>query len=921
VSASGQERVKAALFEASALHGADREAFLGALDASEPEVAREVRSLLAERTHPGVSGRAVAEAAARALREGAALPDAGREIGPYRLIEIIGTGGMGAVYRAEQREPIRREVALKILLGGATLGRIAERFASERRALARMDHPGIARILDAGEDATGTSYIAMELVSGVPITRYARDRGLSREEILDLFVSVCRAIQHAHQKGIVHRDLKPSNVLVTEVDGRPMAKIIDFGIARIVEAEESAPPTLLTREGQVIGTLEYMSPEQAEGRSREVDTRADVYSLGVMLYELLAGALPYDLAGMSLAEAITAIQRDPPRPFRQTRMEGRRIDPDLETITRKALEKDPSRRYESVGALADDVERYRRAEPIVARPPSTTYQLRTMVRRNRAAVAVAGAVFVFLAVFAVTMAVLYAGQRREREHAESESRKAEAVNEFLQRMLASANPEEMGRDVTVREVMDQSLRTMETSLTAYPEVRATVEATLGKTYFSLGAWGLADSLVLAAYERMRSAKGERDPATIALLRERAHVASQRRAIPEADSLGRAALRLAVAVEGEKSLEAARCLSVLGEAWFESAPAKAESLLEIAIPIAADHGEDGVRVREDAMLALARAQLRLSRFDESESTFVQVLRSLERSAGARAPRTLDAKHGLSSLYLAKFRYPPARDLNVEVLDVLTSVYGPDHPMTAAASNDLAVVEIYLGSFARAESLEWRAVRTWRRTLGEEHTYVMSGYQNLGYIAHCRTQYEDAASWYRKAIALLHDSGSGDLANVTPYNNLVHVLCDQGRWRDAVPLAERLERVVSRREAAGGTHFGMHHAHTVCGWAFYDAGQFDRSERHWRWAHDYQAATLASGAPSNIEIANLALVQYRLGDRRGADERCRTAALGLAQSSPTSPHGRTTLRRLLRHFQETGADSFAQVCRVALDAMPR
>ena len=336
----------------------------------------------------------------------------GTRIGPYKLLQRIGEGGMGVVYMAEQEAPVRRKVALKVIKPGMDTGQVVARFEAERQALAMMDHPHIAKVFDAGATDAGRPYFVMELVGGVPITEYCDAHHLSPRERLELFVPVCRAIQHAHQKGIIHRDIKPSNVLVTLVDGRPTPKVIDFGVAKAVE-QRLTERSLFTQFGAVIGTLEYMSPEQAEMGGLDVDTRTDVFALGVLLYELLTGSTPLERARLRRAGYAEILRRikeeEPPRPSTRLSDSGeslpsiaanRRTEPsrlaslmrgELDWIAMRALEKDRTRRYETANALARDVERYLADESVEACPPSRSYRVRKFARRHRTALATATA--------------------------------------------------------------------------------------------------------------------------------------------------------------------------------------------------------------------------------------------------------------------------------------------------------------------------------------------------------------------------------------------------------------------------------------------------------------------------------------------------------------------------------------------------
>ena len=427
----------------------ERDAYLDAACAEDLGLRERVEALLAAHENPDSFLKDPVGNPAETIDYSPVREGPGAVIGRYKLREEIGKGGMGVVYVAEQEEPVRRKVALKIIKPGMDTSEVIARFEAERQALALMDHPNIAKVLDAGSTESGRPYFVMELVRGIPIAEYCDKKKLSIQERLDLFVRVCQAVQHAHQKGVIHRDIKPTNVLVADHDGKPVPKVIDFGVAKATN-RRLTERTIYTRFQQMIGTPMYMSPEQAEFSGLDVDTRSDIYSLGVLLYELLTGATPFDKEHFATAayDEIRRIIReeDPPKPSTKISVLGetatevsvaRQTDPkklhqvvrgDLDWIVMKAMEKDRTRRYDTAAAFAADVQRHIDDEPIEARPPSTSYRVSKFVRRNKGPVAAASALVVALAVgtVAVSAILVYALHKK---------REAEATLEDLKILL------------------------------------------------------------------------------------------------------------------------------------------------------------------------------------------------------------------------------------------------------------------------------------------------------------------------------------------------------------------------------------------------------------------------------------------------------------------------------------------------------
>ena len=560
------------------------------------------------------------------VRRGGAAPQVGEYPGlaieRYELVQEIGEGGFGVVWRAMQTFPVRRAVALKILKPGLDTRQVVARFEAERQALALMNHPNIAKVLDAGSTPAGRPYFAMELVDGVPITEYCDGVRLDVPGRLRLFVEVCRAIQHAHQKGVVHRDIKPTNVLVAapQEGGAPIPKVIDFGIAKAISADLSVG-TFLTEARQVIGTPEYMAPEQADPGVADVDTRADVYGLGVLLYELLTGAQPFDFGRaleVGYEELLRAIREEEPRrpstrlfvgerefadaaAARQVRPRqlGQMLRGDLDWIVLKALEKERSRRYATVSGLAEDVERHLEHEPVLASPPGRWYRLRKLIRRQRVA-------FAFGAGFSLLLAAGAAGTAWGWMRAERELARAGEIKSLMSDMLSSVDPERArSADVTVlKDILDRTARRLAAGEVEDELVAAELHHVVGLTYVSLGLYEEAARHQPTAFEIRSRRLGDDAPETLLAARCTAALWSHLGRYEDAERLFEDVLEAQRRRAGDRAAVTLRSMKDLALIYRRRGRyEEAEGLLRAVM--ASDSGDpEGAIARADGMRILA-----------------------------------------------------------------------------------------------------------------------------------------------------------------------------------------------------------------------------------------------------------------------------------------------------------------------------
>jgi eukaryotic-like serine/threonine-protein kinase len=704
-------------------------------------------------------------------------------IGPYVLLQKIAEGGMGEVWLAEQKQPVRRRVALKLIKAGMDSREIVLRFQSERQALALMDHPAIAKVYDAGSTPQGTPYFAMEYVPGVAISTYCEEHKLTTRERLELMVHVCEGVQHAHQKAIIHRDLKPSNILVSEVDGRPAPKIIDFGVAKAL-SQRLVEQTMFTRIGSIVGTPEYMSPEQASSGGEDIDTRSDIYSLGVILYEILAGVPPLKLESGSYYDFVRKLREtDTPKPSTRARglaaeagragkphvnldLLAKELRGDLDSITLKCLEKDRNRRYGSPAELAADIRRYLDNLPVLATPPSTAYRLRKFAKRNRgllaavcgvvAAVILGSAVSIYLAIKAhqaERVAIL------QRDRADMSAATAKAVSDFLQNDLlsqAGADGQRGGAapdpDVKVRTLVDRAAAGVSSKFAGKPMVEADLRSTLGQTYLSLGLLPEAKTQLQQAYS----------------LNVRTRGATSRTTLESLQALG------AVEFNAGDYKGAAEHQKLAFESALKALGPQAPFTLMCKQSLAVDYMELGQTAQAEPLLKeVLAAQIQQLSYDHVD--------------------TLDTSDSLATLYLTSGRYAEAQQLLERGLLSYQKLFGPEHPNTQREVFGLARVSFGAGNYARAEELASTVYRSNLRLLGASHFKTTAAARFLGRILAAEGKLKEAES----LVSKLPKAGDGR-GDVATGELLAAIYQKQGEYAKAQALltegVQTAERVI-------------------------------------------------------------------------------------------------------------------------------
>ena len=902
--------------EALRLPPEERAAYLAEATGENPELRQEVESLLQSYQ----AGEFLEEAATpdlRAAQRTVPLTERpGDIIGRYKLLQEIGQGGCGVVYMAEQIEPVRRRVALKIIKLGMDTKSVIARFEAERQALALMDHPNIAKVLDAGATETGRPYFVMELVRGTKITEFCDEKRLSTRERLDLFVQVCHAIQHAHQKGIIHRDIKPSNILVSEDDGMVVPKVIDFGIAKATGGLLLTDKTVFTAFEQFIGTPAYMSPEQALITNADIDTRSDIYALGVLLYELLTGNTPFDshaLLKIGLDEMCRTLrEQEPPRPSTRlstlssqelsTTAERRGLDApklindlrgDIDWIIMKALEKDRAHRYETANGLATDIQRHLKNEPVVARPPGRFYRLQKAIYRNQLAFTAAAAVGFALLIGTVVSTWQAARARRAEQTAEGQRDQAEAVLRFFgEKILAAGRPEGLagglGKDVSLRKAIDVAEPEVAQIFRNQPLVEATIRQILGESYSYLGAPALAADQTERAFALRQQHRGIEHAETLESMHTLGAVYLEAGRIEEGLALLESVLDLRKQRFGAANPSTLQTMGKLIFAYRATRQVgQAVAIGEEALRLSKANLGLEHRTTEELMNELSEAYMYFGKLDKAVSLIQGTIDICKLRLPPEHPRMLMLMHTLARTHSELGDWDRAVSIYEKVLELKKGTFGPEHPLTLLTQSCLARGYRVQGKTDRALELLQEVLKVKTATLGADHAGTLLTAKNINDTYRKAGELDKLEAQYRAELA----QGTGDVITAGFELGMLLLQSANTRSGDATRLIERArEGEQLMREYLAEAR--VHHTNTPLGlgWKLdraaewlYRQGNYTEAEPLYRELIHYWRA--AWGTENHYVLAAIGNQARLLADWAWAE---RNDPTGDVASSTVAPH---------------------------------
>ena len=880
---------------------------------------------------------------------------AGDRIGRYKLLQKIGEGGCGVVYMAEQEEPVRRRVALKILKLGMDTGQVVARFEAERQALALMDHPNIAKVYDAGATENGRPYFVMELVRGIKITEYCDNKQVPTVQRLELFIQVCQAVQHAHQKGIIHRDLKPSNILVTVNDGSAVPKVIDFGIAKATTGERLTNKTVFTAFEQFMGTPAYMSPEQADISSVDIDTRSDVYSLGVLLYELLTAHTPFDakeLLQAGLDEMRRTIrEKEPSRPSTRlstlpgdalsTTAHRRGLEPlklvsqlrgDLDWIVMKCLEKDRARRYETANGLAADIQRHLDNEPVVACPPGSFYRFQKMVRRNRTAFAAGATVVVALAIGLGMSTWLFLRERETRkqqvvlrqeaeaargqarsdaEAAQIEAEKSREVVQLFKTMLEGAGPEvAKGRDATILiEIADRTYDQL-TGLTNQPAVQAELCRTIASIYEDLGRYDNAVTAFRRAVTIMRGQPRVRQNVLLLgeVLNGLGTALQKSEKLPEAEAAFVESLAITRDAFGGQSDETATVLANLGDVLSnEGKVAEAETNITHALEIKRKlHGEWHHSLAE-LLNSLGSLKFQTEQYAEAEALFAESLAIHRKTHGDDHVEVATCLDNLASALEPQGKLSESEDKHKEALAIYRKLLGPDHPDVATALCNLGLLLEREGKLDEAEQVVRQSLDIRTNRFGTENAVVAQSLNILSEVLWKKGKFAEAEMNGFEALRIrrktLGDENPSVIADVC---NIAGILRQQQKFDQA-------ERLYTEALSAVNPESSMR------GLLLQRRGDLYAQRGRWKEAEADKASALASRPADHMVWYQLAALCVQQGRSDEYKSLCRRA-LERFQTT-TNPETAVWISRACLIVPMQPSEAIGKMAEVALAAEKR
>jgi eukaryotic-like serine/threonine-protein kinase len=692
-------------------------------------------------------------------------------IGPYRVVQLLGKGGMGTVYEAEESGLVRRRVAVKVVRAGQFSRDIVARFGAERQALALMNHPGIAKVLHAGETDAGDPYFTMELVRGLPITEYCDAQRMSLAQRLVLFIDVCRAVQHAHQKGVVHRDLKPSNVLVMEQDGLCQPKIIDFGVAKAI-GQQLTEHVLVTLSGTAIGTAAYMSPEQAD-TTMDVDTRSDIYSLGVMLYELMVGALPVEPREggihMFLAQ-IASRTTDPPRPStklitgphsgsvaysRRTDLKHlqRELSGDLDAIVMMAMQPDRTLRYQTAAALADDLRRHLDHLSVAARPLSTADRVLKFVRRHRVGAASAAVVAATIVGGAVLTGVGFVRATRAERVAAQEAAASAQVTAFLTELFSVSDPgRARGDTLTARDLLARGAARVARELSGQPLLQARLMQTLGLVHQQLGLYDEARPLFENVLRIRERELGSDNVLVAEPLRGLGDIARIRGQTAVADSAFQRALAIRTASQGVSHPDVINTMAAIAALRYgQGRLAAAESLYTTVIALDSVNGADNAS-RGRYLRGFGTVVWQQGRYPEAERLFRRALDIQQRVLGSDHPDVGGTLNNLGGLYYQQHEYQRALESYEQARPVLEKSLGPKHPTVVFLASNIGETLWKLKQYAQAEPMLRQALTTKEEVMPANDASISITLHALAGVLRDQRRFREAEPIYRRALAM-------------------------------------------------------------------------------------------------------------------------------------------------------------------------